>query len=231
HFPDTPEHRPFAPHEAEDDWATEASHRARWFPDLINKMNCVYGRNYEHWMAEDGFDAEYLFTNATACCDKWYPGRSGSCPDSQRAVNPEAEDEPWHMSPYSMRNYYFPDFNVNSCGFGRDYPAWMGYNNYEKHYLFQTGSECDKYFPMESNCPFENERQTDYYWTSYEDNIDNLLDMPIIYNHTYYPDINGGTCVNGTDYPPWMAADTGISSRDSTAAASIGSPISTLTGA
>jgi hypothetical protein len=108
-----------------------------------------------------------------------------------------------------MRNYYFPDFNVNSCGFGRDYPAWMGYNNYEKHYLFQTGSECcDKYFPMESNCPFENERQTDYYWTSYEDNIDNLLDMPIIYNHTYYPDINGGTCVNGTDYPQWMAADT-----------------------
>ena len=32
--------------------------------------------------------------------------------------------------------------------------------------------------------------------------------MPTIYNHTYYPDINAGTCVNGTDYPEWMASDT-----------------------
>ena len=31
--------------------------------------------------------------------------------------------------------------------------------------------------------------------------------MPVRYNHTYYPDLNAGTCVNGTDYPAWMASD------------------------
>ena len=152
-----------------------------------------------------------------------YPART-DCPDLQTAVNPEAEDEPWHSMPYSMRNYFFPDFSRNSCGHGRDYPgeyvslqylalsnnfllthlspvcsaAWMGFNNYEKHYLFRTGQECcEKFFPKVSACPYEVKTQTDYYWTSYQDNIHNLDDMPVKYNHTYYPDINAGTCVNG----------------------------------
>ena len=43
----------------------------------------------------------------------------------------------------------------------------------------------------------ENTEQIDYFWTTYEDNIDNLDDMPVRYNHTFYPDINAGTCVNG----------------------------------
>lgn len=30
-----------------------------------------------------------------------------------RAVNPEAEDEAWH--PEGVQNYYFPDFNLQSC--------------------------------------------------------------------------------------------------------------------
>lgn len=49
HFPDSENHRPFAPIEAENHWGTENSHRTRWFPDLINKLNCVRGRNYENW--------------------------------------------------------------------------------------------------------------------------------------------------------------------------------------
>lgn len=158
-------------------------------------------------MTTEGFEAYYLFNNAEDCCGKWYPARS-DCPDDQRAVNPEAEDEPWHSDPYSMDNYYFPDFSRTSCGFGRDYPAWMGISGYEKHYLFRTGDGCcSKYFPTVSNCPYENTIQNDYFWTSYENNIYNLDDMPVIYNHTYYPDLNSGTCVNGTDYPAWMSSD------------------------
>jgi len=207
HFPGLPTHRPFSPHTAEDHWGTEASHENHWFPDLTNKLNCVWGRNYENWMQEDGFDKYYLFPNGTACCETWYPARS-DCPDDQRAVNPEAEDEPWHSAPYSALNYFFPDFSVNNCGYGRDYPAWMGINRYEKYYLFNDGQDCcSRYFPMASNCPYENTEQLDYYWTSYEDNIYNLDDMPVIYNHTYYPDVHAQTCVNGTDFPEWMAKD------------------------
>lgn len=137
-----------------------------------------------------------------------YPLKS-DCPDLQKAVNPEAEDEAWHSDPYPLDNYYFPDFSRTSCGFGWDYPAWMGYNSYEKHYLFRTGEECcRKYFPTSSNCPYEDTVQQGYYWESYHNDKDNLDDMPIKYNHTYYPDLASGTCVNGTDYPPWMAADT-----------------------
>jgi hypothetical protein len=194
------------PEEAENIWGTENSHRVAWFPDLINKLNCVQGRNYENWMQEDGFGPYYLFDDPAECCEKWYPARGSSCPDSERAVTPEAEDEPWLSNPYSMDNYYYPDFSRNSCGYGRDYPAWMGWNAYEKHYLFREGWRCcSKFFPtMTGNCPYEHTEQLDYYWTNYEDNIDNLDDMPIIYNHTYYPDINSGTCVNGViqgDYP------------------------------
>jgi len=207
HFPGLPTHRPFEPFVAEDHWGTEASHVARFFPDLINKLNCVYGNNYENWMTTEGFEEHYLFVNSTECCDLWYPSRS-DCPDDQRAVNPEAEDEPWHSAPYSMQNYYFPDFSTNNCGFGWDYPAWMGVSGYEKHYLFREGHECcSKYFPTVSNCPYEHTLQNGYYWTSYQDNIFNLDDMPIAYNHTYYPDLHASTCVNGTDYPAWMATD------------------------
>jgi len=108
-----------------------------------------------------------------------------------------------------MRNYYFPDFNENSCGYGRDYPAWFGSSGYEKFYLFEDADLCcSRYFANSgSTCPFENNKQTDYYWTTYEDNIDNLVDMPVRYNHTYYPDLFGKTCVNGTDYPSYMASD------------------------
>ena len=131
-----------------------------------------------------------------------YPAQwgAGTCPDNAQAVDPEAEDEPWNSAPYSMDNYYFPDFSKNSCGHGWDYPAWMGINGYEKHYLFRTGQECcDRYFKGGSTgpCPFENEQQLDYYWTAYEDNIDNSDDMPVRYNHTFYPDLNTMTCVNG----------------------------------
>jgi len=209
HFPGTtPWVRPFAPAEAENIWGTEASHRARWFPDLVGKLNCVNGRNYENWMQEEGFEEEYLFSNSEDCCEKWYPSRGSTCPDAGRAANPEAEDEPHHSAPYSMQNYYFPDFSVNNCGFGWDYPAWMGINGYEKSYLFREGHECcDRYFPTVSNCPYEHTQQLDYFWTSYQDNLPNLDDMPVIYNHTYYPDLDAKTCVNGTDYPDWMASD------------------------
>jgi len=137
-----------------------------------------------------------------------YPAR-GDCPASERAVSPEAEDEAWHSDPYPLRNYYFPDFQRNSCGYGWDYPAWMGYNGYEKHYLFTLGEECcSKYFSgVSSRCPYEDTEQHDYYWTSNAGNRHNLDDMPVAYNHTYYPLLDAKTCSNGTDYPSWMAAD------------------------
>ena len=123
-------------------------------------------------------------------------------------MNPEAEDEPWHSNPYSMQNYYFPDFSVNNCGHGWDYPSWMGSSAYEKHYLFRDGEDCcSKFFPTSSNCPADHDTQYDYFWTTYEDNISNLDDMPVKFNHTFYPDLNANTCVNGTDYPDWMSSD------------------------
>ena len=127
-----------------------------------------------------------------------YPGRS-DCPDTGRAVNPEVEDEPWYSHPYSQDNWFFPDFNHNTCSYGRDYPTWMGHDSYEKHYLFSEGNDCcSKYFPTVSDCPNENaKQQTGYYWTSYEDSISNTDPMPIIFNYTYYPDLASSTCING----------------------------------
>jgi len=85
---------------------------------------------------------------------------------------------------------------------------FTGHSGYEKHYLSRIGDECcSKFFPTVGNCPQEHTQQLDYHWTPYEDNIYNLDDMPITYNHTYYPDLNAGTCVNGTDYDKWMASD------------------------
>jgi len=205
HFPGTSEFRGYSEPVAVDIWGTEASHNRRWFPDLIGKLNCVFGSNYENWMSEDGFRQEYLSGTFEDCCERWFPQLGADCPADTPAANPEAEDEPWMASPYSMSNYYFPDFEVDNCGFGRDYPAWMGINGYEKSYLFTVGSECcNRYFPNAGNCPFENTVQLDYFWTTYEDNIDNLEDMPIRYNHTFYPDLNAHNCVNGTDNPKWM---------------------------
>lgn len=54
HFPGTDEHRPWSPPNAAHDWATQANHRTAWFPDLIGKLNCVRGKNYENWMQEEG---------------------------------------------------------------------------------------------------------------------------------------------------------------------------------
>ena len=72
HFPGTePYTRPFAPDEAAGHSGTEASHRQVWFPDLINRGNCVYGSNYEHWMNEEGFGPHYLFQEPDDCCKKW----------------------------------------------------------------------------------------------------------------------------------------------------------------
>jgi len=211
HFPGTPEYREFRPPEAENHWGTEAGNDVAWFPDLNNKKNCVWGNNYEDWMSKNGFGDYYLFGSSENCCEKWYPGKS-DCPDTERAVNPEAEDEPWFSDPYSAQNYFFPDFEKNSCGFGRDYPAWMGINGYEKTYLFTSGDGdacCQKFFAnLGTACPYENEPQTGYYWTSYFEDKDNAAAMPTVYNHTYYPDINLGTCINGTDFPDWMRSDT-----------------------
>ena len=107
-----------------------------------------------------------------------------------------------------MSNYYFPDFDANNCGFGRDYPAWMGEGGFEKWYLFTVGNECcSKYFPTASNCPFEDMVQTGYYWESYQENRPNsevLAEIPL---GTYYPDLSANTCVLGEDYPLWMAED------------------------
>ena len=130
-----------------------------------------------------------------------YP-RHKDCPNLEEATNPEADDE------QPMQNYYFPDYGRSSCGFGRDYPAWMGILGYEKHYLFRDGEDCcRKYFPGASDCPYENTVQTGYFWESYQPNLKNDDAMPIKFNHTYYPEIMGGTCINGTDYPHWMATD------------------------
>jgi len=139
-----------------------------------------------------------------------YPSRGSGCPDTNPAVNPEAEDETYMYG--AAQNYYFPDYAVNNCGYGIDYPAWMAVSGFEKFYLFQTGQECcDRFFSGASDCPYENENTVTqsgpYYWNSYQDFVPNNGAMPVVYNHTYYPDVHAATCVNGTDYPAWMASD------------------------
>jgi hypothetical protein len=134
-----------------------------------------------------------------------YPDRT-DCPDTERAVNPENEDEPWQNS---TNNYFFPDFIKSSCAYGRDYPTWMGDISFEKHYLFRQGSECcTKFFPTASNCPYEQatQAQSGYYWNSYQNNTSNSAPATIKYSHTFYPDLAASACVNGTDYPAWMGS-------------------------
>lgn len=43
----------------------------KYFPDLSNKLNCVYSLRYEDWMMTDGYEGYYLFDNAGDCCDMW----------------------------------------------------------------------------------------------------------------------------------------------------------------
>jgi len=179
----------------------------KYFPDLSNKLNCVYSLRYEDWMMTDGYEGYYLFDNAGDCCDMWYPTRT-DCPDRGSIVTPDAEDEAYYMGPYQGSNYYFPDFDKNSCARGRDYPAWMGDYGYEKHYLFVEGHECcNRYFPTSSNCPYETEAQHGYYWESYYERLPNSAPLPTIVNETYYPDLGSDTCIKGEDYPDWMIKD------------------------
>ena len=46
-----------------------------------------------------------------------------------------------------------------------------------------------------------------YYWEKYQAALPNCAAHPTVYNHTFYPDMKARTCVNGTDYPSWMASD------------------------
>jgi len=203
-FPNTSNY--YAPVEADNIWQTEQGQAPRWFPDLYNKQNCVYGSNYESWMNEGDFKESYLSKTSARCCDSWYPTKGSDCPDPGSAVNPEAEDEA--LSPGGAVAYFFPEFDKNNCGFGVDYPAWMGVNGYEKHYLFASGQECcDRYFKGVGGCPHETTHDGGYFWSQYEDELPNDQAMPAVYNHTYYPLLERGTCVNGTDYPDWMAID------------------------
>jgi len=94
------------------------------------------------------------------------------------------------------------DTNTNTVVFR------MGVSGYEKHYLFTSGQECcDRYFEGVGGCPYETTYDGGYFWSQYEDELPNDQAMPAVYNHTYYPLMERGTCVNGTDYPDWMAID------------------------
>jgi hypothetical protein len=43
----------------------------KYFPDLADSRNCVFGKTYDSWMLQEGFSAYYLFDNATKCCEMW----------------------------------------------------------------------------------------------------------------------------------------------------------------
>jgi len=203
HFPGTAEYRNFLPPD-------ERGRSNVWFPDLHNELNCVFGRNYEAWMGDNGFSDFYLFPDPRNCCKKWYPNNSGCPYTGGKPTNPEEDKAPWYSDYYPARGHYYPDFTLNSCGFGQDFPAWMGSSSYEKFYLFaKGGSCCTKYFPSVSNCPYEDESQfkLGYYWEKYQADLPNAVAYPVIYNHLFYPDMKARVCVNGTDYPSWMAED------------------------
>lgn len=86
--------------------------------------------------------------------------------------------------------------------------AWMAQEGYSKWYLFRDGKECcSKYFRQASNCPYESTPQSGYYWESYQTKQPIDVVLPVIYNHTFYPDLVASACVNGTDYPSWMISN------------------------
>ena len=118
-FPDTSNY--YAPVEADNAWQTEQGQEPKWFPDLYNKRNCVYGSNYESWMNDEDFRESYLSKTSTRCCENWFSDKGSDCPDPGSAVNPEAEDEALSGG---LVAYFFPEFDKNNCGFGIDYPAW-----------------------------------------------------------------------------------------------------------
>lgn len=175
-------------------------------------------------MQSEGFKSHYLFDNATRCCETWWVAFhfiiaaphcldcshlssnllalqvSGTTRLSRQWARCKSRDRRWTVAQPAILHgqLLFPDFNQNNCGFGRDYPAWMGHKSYEKYYLFRQGDECcSKYFPTVSNCPNEHTEQTGYYWTSYANDTANSDPIPIINGHTYYPDLASSTCVNG----------------------------------
>ena len=130
-----------------------------------------------------------------------YPGKV-DCPYMEEAITVEEDHAPWYADPYPSRAYYYPDFSASSCSFSRDYPSWMGSSQYEKFYLFTEGKGCcEKYFPLPANCPYEDETtkpqpgyQTGYYWEKYQEFLPNSIAAPVIYNHTFYPDMKARTC-------------------------------------
>ncbi|KAL7471196.1 hypothetical protein ACHAXS_011514, partial [Conticribra weissflogii] len=179
-----------------------------YYPDLFNKINCVYGNKYEDWMENFGYDEYYLFDTASGCCGMWYPTR-GDCPDTSSIVPYTTEDQAYYSNPYPLDNYYYPDYTLNNCGYGRDYPAWMGNDGYAQSYLFVQDSECcQKFFPSRGDCPAENTPQTGYYWESYQPDVPNHIPLGTIPPPTvFYPDLFSNTCINGLDYPDWMNSD------------------------
>lgn len=69
-------------------------------------------------------------------------------------------------------------------------------------YLFIDPDDCcSTYFPLSTNCPYENTPQGGYYWETYHEDQRNDATLTPFYNHTFYPDLAAGTCINGTDYP------------------------------
>lgn len=73
----------------------------------------------------------------------------------------------------------------------------MAQEGFEKWYLFIDASKCcGDYFPLSSNCPYERTPQTGYYWEKYSQAHANDAVLPI-YNHTYYPDLQGEQNLNG----------------------------------
>jgi hypothetical protein len=178
-----------------------------FYPDLYNTENCVYSNKYDEWMAGDGFKEMYLFPDPVPCCSRWYPDRT-DCPKLMPAVASAADDEQHYDGLDLMTNqFYYPDNGINNCGFGRDFPMWMGEQGYAQHYLFTDPQDCcDRFFNGKTDCPAENTPQTGYYWERYAPNlVANMqnVDISEVY-WTFYPDIPSGTCIRGVDYPKWM---------------------------
>ncbi|KAL3798224.1 hypothetical protein ACHAWO_003429 [Cyclotella atomus] len=105
----------------------------KYFPDLHGNNNCIFRNDYDKWMMEDGFRDYYLFDNGSDCCKMWFPAHS-NCPDMNAYLEKPVEE----LNPFE--NYYFPDFDEQSCGHGKDYPARMVQEGFEKWYLFIDAS-------------------------------------------------------------------------------------------
>jgi insulin receptor substrate 1 len=180
-----------------------ASKPSYFYPDQHNKGTCVFSSFYEDWMNAEGYSDYYLFSDGAACCNLWFPD-STSCPDTNGATPYDVNDGP---SP--LNNFFYPDDKLNNCGYGRDYPVWMGDEGYAPHYLFSTPAGCcDKYYPGRTDCPAETTPQTGYFWESYAQKLPiDVPDPPQEPETVFYPDQASKTCINGYDYPSWMAAE------------------------